>query len=151
MRAAVLHEIFLDLQKAYDKLDQDRCLEIVKVYCVGPRAIRILLMCWGRLAVVAKHGSYPPLPFKGYRGENQVDPLYPTIFNVVVNVVIYQRVAAADMAEEGAEGLGALVQDLAAYFYSENRLFISTQPERLQRALASSHTLFIQVSLQLNI
>ena len=42
MREAVLHEIFLDLQKADDALDWDRCLEILAEYRVGPRALRLI-------------------------------------------------------------------------------------------------------------
>ena len=42
MMEAALHEIFLDLQKAYDALDWDSCLEIVAVYNVGPIALQIL-------------------------------------------------------------------------------------------------------------
>ena len=39
MREVVLHNIFLDLHKSYDALDWDRCLEIVVVCGMGPRAL----------------------------------------------------------------------------------------------------------------
>ena len=42
MREVVLHEILLDLQKAYDVLDRDRCLGILAGYSVGPRTLRLL-------------------------------------------------------------------------------------------------------------
>ena len=38
-REAVLFEVFLDLQKAYDALDQDRCLELLGAYWFGPRTL----------------------------------------------------------------------------------------------------------------
>ena len=37
-----------------------------------------------------------------------------------------------------AEGLGVLIQDLAAYFYAENGLVASIQSERLMRGLTAS-------------
>ena len=40
MREEVLHAIFLDLHKAYDTLDRSRCLDIMEVYGMGPRALR---------------------------------------------------------------------------------------------------------------
>ena len=52
MREAVLHKIFLDLQKAYDALNRDRCLKIPTGYGLGHRSLRILwctgymLQCW---------------------------------------------------------------------------------------------------------
>ena len=44
MREAVLFEVFLDLQKSYDALDQERSLELLAVYGVGPRTLRLLRM-----------------------------------------------------------------------------------------------------------
>ena len=39
MREEVMYEILLDLHKAYDSLDSDRCLNILAAYGVGLRAI----------------------------------------------------------------------------------------------------------------
>ena len=36
MTEEVLYEIFLDLHKAYDALDRNRCLDILAAYGVGP-------------------------------------------------------------------------------------------------------------------
>ena len=38
-REAVLLEVFLDLQKAYNALDQNRSLELLAAYGVGPRTL----------------------------------------------------------------------------------------------------------------
>ena len=56
MREEVLFEVFLDLQKAYGALDRDRCLEILEAFGVGPRVIKLLLMYWYRLTMVARSG-----------------------------------------------------------------------------------------------
>ena len=57
MREAVLHEIFLDLQKAYNALDWNRCLEILAVYGVGPRALQLLREYWGWITMIDKSGG----------------------------------------------------------------------------------------------
>ena len=49
MREAVLHTIFLDLQKAYDALEQERCLDILLGYGVGPRTLQLLQTYWAWL------------------------------------------------------------------------------------------------------
>ena len=36
LRQTPLYGIFIDLRKAYDAMDRDRCLEIMKGYGVGP-------------------------------------------------------------------------------------------------------------------
>ena len=53
MREAVLHTISLDLQKAYDALGRDRCLNILARYSMGPQTLRILRTYWDRLRMVA--------------------------------------------------------------------------------------------------
>ena len=49
---------------------------------------KFLWTYWEQLTMMAKAGGCFRRPFKGYRGVTQEDPLSPTIFNVVVDVVI---------------------------------------------------------------
>ena len=88
LREEVLYVIFMGLHKAYDALDRSRCLKILEGYGLVPQAFRILRTYWGRLRMVAKAGGYYGLDFQGFRGVTQGDPLPPTIFNMVVNVVV---------------------------------------------------------------
>ena len=89
MREEVLFEVFLDLQKAYDALDLDRCLGIMAAYGVGTRMIQLLRKYWVHLTMVARAGGYFGIPFKGYHGVTQVNLLPPMRFNVVVETVIH--------------------------------------------------------------
>ena len=65
-----------------------RCLEILEGYGVGPQACQILRTYWRLLTMVARAGGYYGAGFKGDRGVMQGDPLYPTIFTVVVDAVV---------------------------------------------------------------
>ena len=56
--------------------------------------------------MVEKSGGYFRLSFKVYRGVTQGDPLSPTIFNMVVDAVIWHWMAVVAPTEEGSEGLG---------------------------------------------
>ena len=115
---------------------------------VVPRALRIIWSYWFWLTMVAKAGGYHFPHFKGYRNVTQVDPLSPMIFNVVVDTVIYHWVMVVAAEEVGAGVLGASIHDLAAYFCTDDRLVVLTQPERLQRALDILSDLFDWLGLR---
>ena len=49
LKEEVLHDIYLDMHKAYDALDHGRCLDILVAYGLGPLALRLLWRYWYRL------------------------------------------------------------------------------------------------------
>ena len=89
LRKAVLHAIFLELNKAYDALDRSRCLGVLEGYGMGTRELRFLRRYLERLKMVAWTEGYYGSSFRRERGVTQGDPLSPTIFNVVVDAVVY--------------------------------------------------------------
>ena len=100
--------------------------------------------------MVARSGGYYVPPFKEYHGVTQGDPLSPTLFNVVVDAVTCHWVTVVEATEADPEGLGLLIWYLAEYFYSNDVLIASTQPERLQRFFGFLTGFFVQVSLSTN-
>ena len=150
MRKSVLLEFLLDLQKAYDALDRDRCLGILKAYGFGLRTIQLLSIYWGRLTMVTLADGYFGVTFKGYRGATQGNTLHPTIFNVLVNAVILYWVALVATNKDGMEGLRLSIQVLEAYFYSKDGFVASTQLESLQREFDVLVGLFDWVELRTN-
>ena len=150
MREVVLFEVFLYLHKAYYTLYWDRCLGILAAYGVIPSTIQLLRTYWVCLHMVSRGGEYFWILFKGYRGVIQGNPLSPTVFKMVVDAVIRYWVEVVVPTEDGTEGLGMLIQDLAAYLYANDGLIASTHLERLQRAFDVLAVLFERVSLRTN-
>ena len=81
--------------------------------------------------MVARASGYFELPFKGHRGVTQGEPLSPTPFNVFVDTVILHWVIVVAPTKDCMEVLGLSIQDFAAYFYANDSLVLSTQPDRL--------------------
>ena len=102
------------------------------------------------MTIVAKAEGYSGGPIKGYQGVMQREPLPPTIFNMVVDAVICHWATLATPTEAGMGGLGLKTIDLSAYFYANNGLVASTQPESIQRAFNALTSLFNRVSLRKN-
>ena len=62
MRKTVLRANFLDLSKAYNALDRDRCIDILSGYGVDIRMLRILWTYWVWFHMAAKVGvHYGPI------------------------------------------------------------------------------------------
>ena len=100
--------------------------------------------------MVAKDGGYFGRPYKGYRGFTQGDPLSSTIFIVVVDAVIRHWLKVVTPTGAGTGGLGLRIIDLVAYFYADDKLVASTQPDRIQRAFDVFTGLFDRVGLRKN-
>ena len=78
--------------------------------------------------MVVRAGGYYGESFKGDHGMTQGDPLSPTIFNVVVNVVVRHWVTlgmaeAEKRGERGNEG-----RHQAALFYADDGMVASSDP-----------------------
>ena len=110
MREEVLYKIFLDLYKSYDDLDRFRFLDIIVVYSMGPRYIRLLQRHLDCLIMVAKDGEYCGTPFKGYFRGHTGRGLFPTLLNVVVRAMIWHCIVVVVAEEVGLDGFGGVVQ-----------------------------------------
>ena len=75
--------------------------------------------------MVARAGGYFGADFKGDRGVTQRDPLYPTTFNMMVDVVVRHWL---DVTVEGAEDLGQEGRHQNALFYTDNGMVASSDP-----------------------
>ena len=151
LREEVLYMIFLDLHKAYDALDRCRCPEILEGYGVGPRSRRLLQTYWRRLAIMARMGGYYGTAFQVLRGVMQGDPLSPTIFNVVVDLVVHHWVTgvianAEEWGEQGKEG-----RHQAAVFNAYNGMVASYEPCWIQVDFKTLVRLFDRVGLRKNV
>ena len=143
--------IFLDLHKAYDALDRSRYLEILEGNSVGPRACWLLRTYWRRLSIVARAGGYYGEDFKGARGVTQGEPLPPTIFNVVVDMVVRHWVTL-EMAEAEKRGeRGNKGRHKSALFYADDGMVASSDPRWLQWVFDTLVSLFERVGLRTNV
>ena len=76
------------MREAYDLLDWERCLELLRGYGLGPNLARILENYWRRQRIVPKVGKYLGTKFGTERVLNQGDPASPMIFIIMVDEVI---------------------------------------------------------------
>ena len=107
-----------------------------------------------------RSGGYFVTPFKGCSGVTQGvgGAISPTIFNVVVDVVLQKWVTVVALKEESVdpgvanpEGFVRYVQHLAAYFYAYDRLLTSTRVAHLRWAITTLTDIFDIVGLRTNV
>ena len=82
--------------------------------------------------MVAFAGGYYGAPFKGYQGLTQGYPMYPTILNLVVDMVAKHWIYLVVYGEAVPEGWGQDIQWWAMLFYADDGLIASTHPELIQ-------------------
>ena len=83
-----LFHLFLDVWNAYDSLDRERCLELLRGYGMGPNLARLLENYWRRHRIFPKVGKYLGAAFGTWIRVTQLYPFSPIIFNVVVDAVV---------------------------------------------------------------
>ena len=96
-------------------------------------------------------GGYYREAFQGLRGVTQGDPLYPTVFNVVLDVVVRHCVLLVMEGVEGKEGWVREMLRCTALFYVGDGLTESTDPEWLQGAFNNLLGLFNRVGIKKNV
>ena len=79
--------------------------------------------------MVTRSSRYYNAPFKGFWGFTQGDPLYPKLFNIVVESVVRQWLNISAEEETGLEGLDRAMQWVSASLYADDRLIAPTQLE----------------------
>ena len=101
--------------------------------------------------MVARVGGYYGAAFKGARVVTQKDPLSPTIFNVVVDVVVqhWVEVMVEGVGERGDCGEDGRHQN--ALVYVDNGVVVFSDPQWIQGEFSTLVGLFDWVGLQTNV
>ena len=100
--------------------------------------------------MVARAGGYYGTEFRGERGGTQGDPLSPTIFNVVVDAVVWHWVHGVVEEAEARGETGREGRHQASLFYADDGMVALLDPAWLQGAFNVLVGLFDRVGLQTN-
>jgi exonuclease III len=135
------HQIFLDLSKAFDTVNRERLLIIMRAYGFGPRSMRFFEQCWRDAFVAPRAGGVhgPRVPIGA--GVRQGDVISPLLFNLVVDAILrltdrlkphlrerVQKVFYADDGRTGGEDATEVqeVQDVIDDLFERVGLFVNT-------------------------
>jgi hypothetical protein len=145
--------VFIDLTKAFDAMDRERCLQLLEEYGVGPRMRRLIQHFWDEATNVCRASGNYGVPFKLGRGITQGGPLSAKLFNIIVDAVVreWHRIVRANMntADEGE--LDQMMAALFAIFYVDDAYVAARDPVFLQMALNVLVDTFARVGLETNI
>jgi hypothetical protein len=143
--------VFLDLRKAFDVMDRERCILVLEGYGAGPRMIRFIRGFWHNAIMVCRAAGNYGTAFKASRGVTQGGPLLARLFNIMVNAVVREwiqqlRVYGDYKEREFAEYMVTFF----AIFYIDDAYLASWDAEFLQYALTHLVHLFEHIVLQTN-
>jgi hypothetical protein len=84
------YRVFLDLKKAFNSMDRERCLLILGGYGVGQKMIWMIQNFWANATMVCQASVNYGTPFQAGRGITQGGPLSAKLFNVLVDAVAWE-------------------------------------------------------------
>ena len=148
-----LFGVFIDLKKAYDAMDRERCILILKGYGTGVRAMRLICNFWDQASFACRAQGRYGRPFKAGRGVTQGGPLSPKIFNVMVDAIVREwlRQVLGDEYLLPAVEIDGIVRLFTALFYADDGYIASTDAGLLQRSVDVLTALFDRVGLKTNV
>ena len=82
------NSIYLDIEKAYDKVNRKNLLQLLKHYGLGDTTLEIIKEYWRKQRCVIKNGKYYSKQFTPTEGVTQGDILSPTFFNIIVDSIL---------------------------------------------------------------
>jgi hypothetical protein len=127
-----LYQIYIDLKKAYNVLDQEQTLEILAAYGVGPKLLALQKHFWETATLVCQAGGNYGVPFGAERGVTQGGPLSSLMFNVCVDAMVREWLHQMLGEEAARDGLGDRVAEILVAFYVDDGLIASRDPVWLQ-------------------
>ena len=111
--AGLLHEtlfqVLLDLLSSCESLERGGYVGIIRDCGLWPNIRRLLQRFWNEQAAVPKARRYYVHLFLTERGVTQGDPVYPTVFNILVESVVRVVLLEVFIPQEEHHGLGWVV------------------------------------------
>ncbi len=143
--------VFLDLKKAFDAMDRDRCLAILALHGVGPQLIRLIRSFWESATNVCQAKGNYGRPFKAGRGVTQGGPLSAKLFNILVDGVVREWMRLMRESLDDSDGqLATRMEELFAIFYVDDGYIASSDANFLQEALTLLVATFKRTGLATN-
>ena len=87
IKQAPFYGVFIDLKKAFNAMDRERCLLILKGHGAGPNMHRLICF-WDKATNVCRASGNYGTPFKAGHGVTQRSPLSAKLFNIMVDAVV---------------------------------------------------------------
>ena len=146
------YRVFLDLKKAFDAMDWERCILILEGYGVRPNMIWLIHNFWHNAMLVCRASRNYGTPFQTGHSVTQGKPLSAKLFNILVDPFVreWMRILR-DESELEEEAIELIMATFFAIFYVDDMYLASRDPEFLQQALDVLVNLFARVGLETNV
>ena len=147
IKQEALYQTFIDLKKAYDAMDRERCLEILQGYGVDPLILRLIEKFWDLAILACRASGCYGKPFKAHRGVTHGGPFLTHILNVMVDAVVRGWLHTILGPDAARDRYGKEICTLMVIFYADDVLLASRDPVLFQQALDVIVGLFQRVDL----
>jgi hypothetical protein len=138
--------VFLNLRKAFDAMDRERCIMILEGYGAGPRLVWLVCSYWRDAIMVCWALGIYGMAFKASRGVTQGGLLSAKLFNILVDVVMQEWIRQLQQGGEfEEEDLLEIMAMFFAIFYVDDAYLASQDAGFLQH---NTRLTFLSTSLR---
>ena len=126
-------------------------MEVIRVYRLSANLKQILCNYWCVYRLVPRSGRYYIQILQMGRGATHGDPVPPTIFNIVIDAVVWGKLQEVCGPQESLNGLGWAARDQDTVLYADYDCIALRNPIWVQGMLKALVQLFEQVGLYTNL
>ena len=137
-------QLFLDVAKAYDLLNRNRTLDVLKARGVGPHTLEFLRINWERSMMFPRSNGYYGKPIHSECGTYQGDVLSPLLFDIILDCIL--REWHRQMRELARKQI-----DMDLLFYADDGRLSGRHHKDLQIGLDLLRSLFRRIGLDFNV
>ena len=126
-------------------------MEILLGYGLGKNLQRIVERLWEGHTVITRAGGCHGNPINTGQGVTQGEPVYPTIFNIVVCVLVWAMLLEVCASQEAQHGLRWAAGEQEILFYADDGRITGRNPIWIQGMLTKILRIFERMGLYTNV
>ena len=145
-----LFQVLLNVKKVYESLNRLLCMETLRGYGLNVDLQRLIKRYWDGWRVVPRSRRYYGQKIQTGKRVTQRDLVSPTIFNIVVDTVVWETLREVCRPQEALHRMGWAMGEQNIVSYADDGRIAGRKPIQMQGILTTLMRMFEYLGLYIN-